>query len=255
MTTVVKIGGNVIDNPDELRTFIADFAAMPGRKVLVHGGGKVATQISSALGIQTQMIEGRRVTDAQTIDVVTMVYGGLINKRIVAQLQSKGCNSIGLSGADGNVIAAHRRPAKPIDYGFVGDIDRVNADLIVALLNQGVTPVFCALTHDGAGNMLNCNADTIASSVATALAAKEPTELIYCFEKAGVMLDVDDPTSVIPTVDAESFARLKAEGTVHSGMLPKLENALHTVGAGVSSVIIKHSRSLTDPTAGTTIKA
>ena len=253
MITVVKIGGNVIDNPDELHRFMHDFATIEGRKVLVHGGGKVATQISSALGIPTQMIEGRRVTDAQTIDVVTMVYAGLINKRLVSILQSLGCNAIGLCGADANVIAAHRRPAAPIDYGFVGDIDSVDASFIVSLLNQGITPVFCAITHDGKGNTLNSNADTIASSVASALAAVEPTQLTYCFEKAGVMLNVDDPSTVIPEINADSFARLKADGTIHSGMLPKIENALRTVNAGVSAVCIKSSRAIADTTAGTKI--
>lgn len=194
MINVVKIGGNVIDNPEALSAFLKDFAALEGRKILVHGGGKEASRMSEGMGIKANMIEGRRVTDAATLDIVTMVYAGLINKRIVAMLQSLGCDAVGLTGADGNVIPAKRRSPEPIDYGFVGDIDpaKVNDQFIATLLDSGCVPVFCAICHDGHGTLLNCNADTIASSVALGASRIGETRLTYCFEKPGVMTDVDD---------------------------------------------------------------
>lgn len=239
MIQVVKIGGNVIDNPDALGRFLDDFAALKGKKILVHGGGKEATRLSAALGVETTMINGRRVTDAATLEVVTMVYAGLVNKRLVSGLQARGVTALGLSGADGASITSHRRPASPVDYGFVGDIDSVNSDLISALLDGGIVPVFCAITSTSSGQLLNSNADSVASAVALAAASIEPAELHYCFEKPGVMLDVDDPSSVIPYINEEKFASLKAEGIVHSGMLPKIENALDACRKGVSAVYIE----------------
>lgn len=247
---VVKIGGNIVDNPEALERFVKDFASLPGRKILIHGGGKEATRLSSRLEIPTTMIEGRRVTSRETLDVVTMVYAGLVNKRIVSMLQAAGCNALGLSGADGDAIRATRRPATPVDYGFVGDIapSGVNTQLMAALLDAGITPVYCAITHDGNGTLLNCNADTIASSVAIGASTIAPTDLIYCFEQPGVMLDIDRPDSLIPSITADSYARLRAEGVVNKGMIPKLDNSFRAIEAGVRSVIIKHAANLTNPT-------
>lgn len=246
MVNVVKIGGNVVDNPEALRTFLADFAALEGPKALVHGGGKEATRLSKALGIETTMIEGRRVTDAETLNVVTMVYAGLINKRIVALLQSLGCNAIGLSGADANVMPATRRKPTPIDYGFVGDInpENVDADFLVSLIEMGKTPVFCALCHDGKGSMLNCNADSVAAALAVGMSRKLPVRLTYCFEKPGVMADINDDDSVIPLVTKESFEDLKARGIVAAGMVPKITNALDSASKGVSEVRICQAKAL-----------
>lgn len=255
MINVVKIGGNVVDNPAALTAFLRDFATLKGPKILVHGGGKEATRLSTTLGIETQMIDGRRVTDRQTLDVVTMVYAGLINKRIVAMLQAEGCNAVGLSGADGNVIPARRRPANPVDYGFVGDIDpsAVNDRFIASLLAAGVTPVFCAICHDGGGSLLNCNADSVAAAVAQGASRIDATRLTYCFEKAGVLRDVDDPASVIELVTAESFVTLREQGIVAKGMIPKIENALACAAAGVSEVRICQAEALTVG-GGTTIR-
>lgn len=247
MINVVKIGGNVVDNPAALAAFLRDFASLKGPKILVHGGGKEATRLSTTLGIETQMIDGRRVTDRQTLDVVTMVYAGLINKRIVAMLQAEGCNAVGLSGADGNVIPARRRPANPVDYGFVGDIapSAVNDRLIASLLAAGVTPVFCAICHDDAGTLLNCNADSVAAAVAQGASRIDATRLTYCFEKPGVLADVDDPESVIELVTAESFVTLREQGIVAKGMIPKIENALACAAAGVAEVRICQAEALT----------
>lgn len=244
--TVVKIGGNVIDSPDNLKRFIADFAKLPGKKILVHGGGKEATRMSASLGIKTTMIDGRRVTDRETLDIVTMVYAGLVNKRIVALLQSQGCDAIGLCGADGRIVTATRRKPAPIDYGFVGDIDPedVNDRLISRLLDDGITPVLCAITYDRHGGLLNCNADSVASSVAIASSRIAPTDLCFCFEKSGVLVDIDDPDSVISKIDPATYKELKDEGKVSAGMLPKIDNAFAAINSGVSSVIIKHSDDL-----------
>lgn len=246
MVKVVKIGGNVIDNEQALRAFLADFAKIQGPKVLVHGGGKIATRLSEKLGITTTMIDGRRVTDRQTIDVVTMVYAGLVSKHIVALLQAEGCNAIGLSGADASVIRAVRRAAMPIDFGFVGDISTsgVDAEFILSLIERGIVPVFCSIMHDGEGDLLNCNADTVASSVAMALAEKVDTELIFCFEKRGVLTDIDNPNSVIGTIRSDNYKELLSEGVVNKGMIPKIDNALKAVSEGVKSVTIKHSEEL-----------
>lgn len=255
MINVVKVGGNVVDNSAALAAFLRDFASLKGPKILVHGGGKEATRLSAALGIETKMIEGRRVTDRQTLDVVTMVYAGLINKRIVAMLQAEGCDAVGLSGADGNVIPARRRPANPVDYGFVGDIDpsAVNDRFIASLLSAGVTPVFCAICHDDAGTLLNCNADSVAAAVAQGASRIDATRLTYCFEKPGVLADVDDPDSVIELVTAESFVTLREQGIVAKGMIPKIENALACAAAGVAEVRICQAEALTVG-GGTTIR-
>ena len=236
--TVVKIGGNVIDNPAALKRFLKEFAALEGPKILIHGGGKLATRLAERLELRVQMVDGRRITDKGTLDVVTMVYAGLINKQVVAGLQAAGCNALGLSGADGNAVTARRRNPHPVDYGFVGDVDRVDAEGILALSRAGFTPVFCAITHDGQGSLLNTNADTVASEIAKALAARVETELVFCFEKPGVLSDPEDDTSVIARIDAAAFERLRAEGTVSGGMLPKLENAFAALRCGVKKVII-----------------
>ena len=248
MIKVVKIGGNVIDNEAALERFVADFAAIEGQKVLVHGGGKLATRLAEKLEIPTTMIDGRRVTDSQTLDVVTMVYAGLVNKKVVAMLQATGCNAIGLSGADANVIKATRRAAKPIDFGFVGDIsvEGVDADFILSLTQRGVVPVFCSIMHDGAGTLLNCNADSVASAVAVALAQKAETELVFCFEKAGVMADIDNPDSVIAEIRPQSYKTLLADGVVNKGMIPKIDGAFRALECGVKVVTIKHSAQLNE---------
>lgn len=248
MIKVVKIGGNVIDNEAALERFVADFAAIEGQKVLVHGGGKLATRLAEKLEIPTTMIDGRRVTDSQTLDVVTMVYAGLVNKKVVAMLQAAGCNAIGLSGADANVIKATRRAAKPIDFGFVGDIsvEGVDADFILSLTARGVVPVFCSIMHDGAGTLLNCNADSVASAVAVALAQKAETELVFCFEKAGVMIDIDNPDTVIAEIRPQSYKTLLADGVVNKGMIPKIDGAFRALECGVKVVTIKHSAQLNE---------
>ena len=246
MIKVVKIGGNVIDNEAALERFVADFATIEGQKVLVHGGGKLATRLAEKLEIPTTMIDGRRVTDSQTLDVVTMVYAGLVNKKVVAMLQAADCNAIGLSGADANVIKATRRAAKPIDFGFVGDIsvEGVDADFVLSLTQRGVVPVFCSIMHDGAGSLLNCNADSVASAVAVALAQKAETELVFCFEKAGVMADIDNPDSVIAEIRPQSYKTLLADGVVNKGMIPKIDGAFRALECGVKVVTIKHSADL-----------
>jgi len=243
---IVKIGGNVIDNADNLYCFLRNFTALKGHKILVHGGGKAATRLSATLGIEANMADGRRITDIETLRVVTMVYGGLINKNIVAALQSLGNNAIGLTGADADVIRAKKRPVAAIDYGFAGDIDAtsVNTENIGKLMDTGFTPVFCALTHDGKGQLLNTNADTIASALAVALAPNYDTTLIYCFEKKGVLKDIDDERSLIHEIDPKLYQELKKNQTVHSGMLPKLDNAFAAIAAGVKAVIIGNADEL-----------
>lgn len=253
---VIKIGGNVVDNPEALARFIKDFTAIPGKKILVHGGGKEATRMSSRLDIPTTMIDGRRVTTLDTLEVVTMVYAGLVNKRIVAMLQAEGCNALGLTGADGNVIRATRRSPVPVDFGYVGDIapDGVNSHLLQSLLDAGITPVFCAITHDAHGTLLNCNADSVASAVAVGASAIAPTELIFCFEQPGVMEDIDNPDSLIPLITPSLYSGLRAAGIVSKGMIPKIDNAFKAIDAGVESVTIKHSDALTSDR-GTVIRA
>lgn len=251
--TVVKIGGNVIDNSEALGRFIADFAQLEGPKVLIHGGGKIATRLAEKLELKTQMIDGRRITDKGTLDIVTMVYAGLINKQVVAGLQAAGCNALGLTGADGNAVTARRRSPEPIDFGFVGDIESVNTTFLAELLQAGVTPVFSAIMHDGKGSLLNCNADSVASAIACALTAAASTELIFCFEKNGVLRDTEDASSLIGDITVETFEALKTAGIVSKGMLPKVENALKAIESGVQSVTIKHSDNLLNNT-GTIIR-
>ena len=258
MLKVIKIGGNVIDNEASLQKFCRDFAALKGPKLLVHGGGVMASRVQEQLGVPVNMVEGRRVTDAETIKVVTMVYAGWAGKHIAASLQSCGCNAMGLAGCDGSVIKASRRAPKllsdgctTVDYGLVGDVTKesVNVAFLKTLLDNGITPVLCAISHDGKGNLLNTNADTIASSVASALGA----ELIYCFEKDGVLMDKNDPKSIIKHINPESYARLKTEGKIVDGMIPKLDNAFSALRQGSSCVRIKNADALCEPGAGTEI--
>lgn len=244
--TVVKIGGNVIDNPAAMKRFLKEFAALEGPKILVHGGGKLATRLAERLELKVQMVDGRRITDKGTLDVVTMVYAGLINKQAVAGLQAAGCNALGLSGADGNAVTARRRSPQPFDYGFVGDIERVDSALLRRLLEDGMAPVFSAIMHDGKGTLLNCNADSVASAVALGAAEIAPTDLVFCFEKAGVLRDPDDDTSLIREITAATYPPLKADGVVSKGMIPKIENALKAVEKGVRSVTIRSSENLSN---------
>lgn len=238
--SVIKIGGNVIDNSEKLHQFLLDFNALPGDKILIHGGGKIATELGVSLGVEAKMVDGRRITDIETLRIVTMVYAGLINKNMVAQLQAKGCNAIGLTGADGNIIKAVKRPVKEIDYGFVGDLDgaSVSSATLDSLLRAGLTPVLCAITHDGESQLLNTNADTIASAVAVAMSSLYDTVLVYCFEKRGVMRDVEDDNSLVPEIRMQEFQSLKQEGVVSGGMIPKLHNAFEAIKSGVSAVYI-----------------
>ena len=249
MITVVKIGGNVVDNEQALRAFCHDYAKLDGPKVLIHGGGVMASRMLGELGIESRMVEGRRVTDAESLRVVTMVYAGWCNKHITALLQSEGCNAIGMSGCDGNVIRASRRAPRTLsdgqtklDYGFVGDVKKesVNAPLLELLCSRGLVPVLCAINHDGSGQLLNTNADTVASAVSSALSAK----LYYCFEKNGVLYDKFDDASVIPLIDRKKFEELKAEGVIADGMLPKIENAFKALDEGSCEVVIKNSDAL-----------
>lgn len=240
MIEIYKIGGNVINDPDQLKTFLAKFASLPGNKILVHGGGKEATELGQKMGMETTMINGRRVTDKETLDLVTMIYAGLINKRIVSMLQESDCNAVGLSGADGNVIPANKRDPKPIDYGFVGDIKEsdINTDFIKLLFKGGLTPVFCAICRNSAGGLLNCNADSIASALAVALSKQDSVNLTYCFEKPGVLSDINDINSVIPVISPDIFEDLVETGKISGGMLPKVTNALNAIKNGVNSVRI-----------------
>ena len=243
---LVKIGGNVIENREALADFLADFAALNEPKVLVHGGGKEVTQMAKKLGVNVQLIEGRRVTDAKNLELITMLYAGKLNKNIVAQLQALGCNSLGLTGADGNSILAVKRPSKPIDFGFVGDLTEVNQSFFKMLLDSGISPVCCALSHDGKGQLLNTNADTIAATLASALSDHFDVSLNYCFEKNGVLLDLKDDRSVIQTLDETNYLKLKSEGVLHTGMLPKLENCFTALKAGVKQVRIGSPKMITE---------
>ena len=259
--TLVKVGGAIVENADSLSSLLDKFASIEGHKVLVHGGGRSATRIAERLGLPQQMVAGRRVTDADTLRVVTMVYAGLVNKNIVAQLQVRGINALGLTGADMNVISSHRRPPKQVrmddgstqtvDYGFVGDIDQVNADLLADLIAKGVVPVMCPIGHDTQGSLLNTNADTIAAEVAKALARNFEVTLVYCFEKRGVLRDADDDDSVIPCITQAEFPVLVEQGIVSGGMLPKLENAFDAIRAGVHEVVITRADALDHPSEGT----
>ena len=252
--TIVKVGGAVVEDELQLSQLLRDFSAIEGRKVLVHGGGRKATKIAERLGIETKMVEGRRITDADMLEVVTMVYGGLVNKNLVARLQANGVNALGLTGADANAIRSHKRPLKNgVDYGFVGDVDQADGNMLSRLIEAGITPVMAPLTHDGEGHILNTNADTIASETAKSLAALYDVTLIFSFEKKGVLSNPDDDDSVIATINHADFERYKEDGTISGGMLPKIENALHAVDAGVSKVIITLATAI-DGLHGTIIK-
>lgn len=240
---IVKIGGNVIDNDSALNDFVEKFAALPGKKILVHGGGKLASDLAGQLGVPVNMKDGRRITDNETLRIATMVYAGLTNKTLVARLQAAGCDALGLSGADGNVLQTMKRPVKEIDYGFVGDImhDSVNVASIKRFLDGGFTPVFSAITHNGQGQLLNTNADTIASALAVAMTSIYETSLIYCFEKPGVLRDVNDERSVITEISQTDFERMQKIKAVAEGMIPKLHNAFEALMKGVSLVSIGHA--------------
>ena len=253
---VVKIGGNIIDDEEKLSAFLKDFAAIEGKKILVHGGGKLATRLAARLDIPQQLVEGRRITDAETLKIVTMVYAGLINKNIVAQLQSAACNAIGLTGADGNVVLAHKRVVKDLDYGFAGDVDVVNGEFLHNLLQRDISPVLSPLTHDGKGQLLNTNADTIAQETAKALSSFYEVQLIYSFEKAGVLLDAENEESVIPLINPETYRDLKQRGLVFAGMIPKLDNAFSALNSGVRKVVIgkaENMKALVTGKSGTSI--
>ena len=245
--SVIKIGGNVVNNESDLDRFLKDFANMEGHKVLVHGGGRQASELASALGLKTKMAGGRRITDEKTLEVVTMVYAGLLNKSITARLQGYQCDAIGLSGADGNSIRAHKRIVKDLDYGFAGDVDEVNAELIGSLLRSGLSPVFCAITHDRHGQLLNTNADTIAGELARALANEFKVDLIYCFEKQGVLEDIANDDSVIEQIDLSKYEEMKECGQIAEGMLPKLKNCFDALEKGVSRVLIGGPELIRDP--------
>ncbi len=236
--SIIKIGGNVINSKAQLDSFLQDFASLDSLKILVHGGGRKATEIADSMGLQPKMIVGRRITDEANLEVVTMVYAGLLNKNIVAKLQSNGCNALGLTGADANVIRAHKRIVKEIDYGFAGDIDAVENKTIALFLNSGITPIFSAITHDKKGQLLNTNADTIAAELAKGLSDDFEVELIYCFEKNGVLKELEDDDSVIENINSQSYEELKNKGIINEGMLPKMENCFNSLQNGVKRVII-----------------
>ena len=243
--TLVKVGGKVVETPASLHLLLQRFSALEGRKVLVHGGGRTATLVAEQLGVETHMIDGRRVTDADMLRIVTMVYGGLVNKNLVAALQQCGVNALGLTGADMHVIRSHRRPPKNgVDYGYVGDVDAVDAERLSRLIESGITPVMAPLTYDGKGTLLNTNADTIAGETAKALAQYYDVTLVYCFEHAGVLADPARPDSVIPHITSATFTQLKADGVVAGGMIPKIENSLEAVAAGVGRVVITRAEAL-----------
>lgn len=235
---VVKVGGKIVEEEQSLNQLLENFASLEGKKTLVHGGGRLATTIGDKLGIESKYVDGRRITDEATLQVVTMVYGGLANKTIVSKLQAKDCNALGLTGADMNVILAEKRPVKTIDYGYVGDVKKVDGQRLSLLIEADIVPVMAPLTHDKKGNILNTNADTIAAETAKGLSPYYEVSLVYCFEKAGVLMDENDDNSVIPHINAESYKDLKAKNIIHSGMIPKLDNAFDAINKGVKEVII-----------------
>ena len=250
--TVVKVGGAILEDAVSLSGFLDRFVALPGFKILVHGGGRAATSLAAKLGIESKMVEGRRITDAETLDIVTMVYGGLVNKNTVAALQARNCNAAGFTGADLNLVKARKRPVAEIDYGFVGDITAVQSGAFANLLQLGITPVVAPLTHDGNGQFLNTNADTMASAIAIAMSTLYEVTLIFCFEKPGVLLNADDDTSVIPQLSAGLYQSLKEQKIIHSGMIPKLDNSFAALQQGVKQVIITSAITL-NPETGTRI--
>ena len=242
--TIVKVGGKIVEDKELLASFLKDFVLIAGDKILIHGGGNSATAMAEKLGLRTKMVEGRRITDAEMLNVVTMVYAGLVNKNIVAQLQKLRIDAIGLTGADMNLILSEKRPVKTIDYGFVGDVKEVNASALLDLLKQNYLPVIAPLTHDGMGNLLNTNADTIAGEIAKALAFDCNVRLIYCFEKRGVLMNEADEESVISSLDFELFQQYKNEGIIQGGMIPKLDNAFQAIASGVKEVIITQASNI-----------
>lgn len=252
--TIVKVGGAVVEDESQLSQLLTNFSTIQGNKILVHGGGRRATKIASELGIESKMVNGRRITDAKTLEVVTMVYGGLVNKNLVARLQACGVNALGLTGADIDIIRSHKRPIKDgIDFGFVGDVDCANGEMLSKLIHTGITPVIAPLTHDGQGNILNTNADTIASETAKALASHFDVTLIYAFEKPGVLSNPDDDNSIIPFITRELYRQYVNEGIISGGMMPKIENALSAIDAGVGRVIITSATAI-DGKSGTIIQ-
>ncbi len=251
--TIIKVGGKIVEENSTLQQLLADFSAIKGYKLLVHGGGRSATTLAAQLGIESRMVNGRRITDAETLKVVTMVYGGLVNKNIVAGLQAKGVNALGLTGADMDVIRSVKRPVKEVDYGFVGDVEKVNGKFLAELIRKGIVPVMAPLTHDGMGHILNTNADTIAGETAKALAQLFDVTLVYCFEKKGVLRDEKDDDSVIPEIRRTDFDRYVKEGVIQGGMIPKLENAFDALQAGVDKVVITQATAI-DGTQGTIIR-
>jgi acetylglutamate kinase len=253
---VIKIGGNIIDDEKKLSSFLKSFAAIEDKKILVHGGGKLATNLAEKMGVEQKLIDGRRITDAETLKIVTMVYAGYVNKNIVAQLQSFNCNAMGLSGVDGDIILAHKRKHPVIDYGFVGDVDSINTPLIKNLLTQNLALVFAPITHNQGGQLLNTNADTVAQEIAKAMSREYEVKLIYSFEKSGVLMDADDESSVISSINPGYYKELKAKEKIFAGMIPKLDNAFAALNSGVNKVIIGKAEELDklmNGTAGTTI--
>lgn len=251
--TIIKVGGKIVENSESLNSLLKDFAAVKGKKLLVHGGGRSATQMAARLGVETKMVDGRRITDEAMLEVVTMVYGGLVNKRIVAGLQALGIDAVGLTGADMNIVLSDKRKVSAVDYGWVGDVKRVNAEAVATLIESGCCPVVAPLTHDGCGHMLNTNADTMAGEMAKAMAAHYDVTLMFCFEKPGVLADENDDSSLIPTITPAVLDDLKRRGVVSGGMIPKLDNAIACVSAGVESVVITQADRIADPYAGTKI--
>lgn len=244
--TVIKVGGKIVEEEASLQQLLNEFVKLEGNKILVHGGGRSATKIAEQLGIESKYVNGRRITDKETLDVVTMVYGGLVNKTLVSNLQALGCNALGLTGADMNVIVAEKRPVKDIDYGFAGDVKQVNGELLADLIQKGVTPVMAPLTHNGKGLMLNTNADTIASEVATAMSKFFDVSLVYCFEKKGVLLDENDDDSVISELSYALFKEYQTSGVIGAGMIPKLDNAFDAINRGVKNVFITKASEIND---------
>ena len=248
--TIVKVGGKICEEPDTLNHLLNDFAAIEGKKLLVHGGGRLATRMAERMGIATHMVDGRRITDDAMLEVVTMVYGGLVNKNIVAGLQARGVNALGMTGADMNILLSDKRPVKTVDYGWVGDVKKACPSALKKLIDDDVVPVIAPLTHDGNGHILNTNADTMAGETAKALAQYYSVQLVFCFEKEGVLRNENDDSSVIPTINAKTYDELRAQGIVSGGMLPKLDNAFATLDAGVEKVLITKACNLSDLSKG-----
>lgn len=251
--TIIKVGGKIVEEEDSLNKLLVDFSRIKGHKLLVHGGGRSATRLGEKLGVESQMVNGRRITNAETLKIVAMVYGGLINKNIVARLQALDINALGLTGADMNIIVSEKRPVSEIDYGYVGDVKSVNSNTLSTLIMQGVVPVLAPLTHDRKGHLLNTNADTIAGEVAKALAAKFDVTLVFCFEKKGVLSDENDDESIIPSLNKGDFERLVREGVIQGGMIPKLENSFEAINSGVKEVVITRASEIGHELSGTHI--